>query len=348
MRKYNLLNLIYILEMVSTLEKKKNLKSNDTDATTDASGNTVKKNKGLKPYLINLLKKLIYLIIFSFISLGILMSTQIKNNIKSKIPDLVQDFSNSSKQQNIPKSMKKTMDEVSPVLKWLSTTYNNTFETDNNIYKRINELFGSLFSISITNNKSKEVKEGGAQILFSMIFTTFYFFLSPILALINSSISSVVNFIAPFYFNYEHANLLFDNYNFIIAIITYIIFQYINLFSDSVTGIVGFWGTLTMMVFEPYLYNFLAVARQYIDPKNPDTEIITNLINVLLSDDKVNYNYWKTKGVPMIKKIAPVLVNLFLIYAAISSNNYLSNSVTYGLWAGIVLINIPLIISLIL
>jgi hypothetical protein len=343
--------------MSSNIEKKKEEK-NPKDGSKEDD-----KNKGIGPFLINLLKKLIYLLIFSFISLGILMSTQINKNIKSRIPNIVTDFtskikktvSNPNTEQGIKDAseierLERLYKESGPVMKWLSTTYNKTFQADSDIYAQINKLFGSLFSISILDtkkiNSGKPEKQSAGQALFSIIFTSIYFFLSPILALLNAGISGIVNFIAPFYYNYEYSHLLFGEYNIIIAILIYILFQYINLFSDSVTSGIGFWGTLSLMIFEPYLYNGLAVARKYIVPGNDATSYILDIINVLLDDKDTNYNYWKTKGVPMIKKIAPVLVNLFLIYAASSSSNYLPSQVSIGLWVGVFVINIPIILSL--
>lgn len=343
--------------MVSKVEIKKKEKNNDKTKSDDD------KKKGIKPYLINLLKKLIYLLIFSFISFGILMSTQIKKNIKSRIPDIVTDFTakitepnnsnshvNKEKTQREIEKLKKAYKETGPIIKWLSTTYNKTFKKDSDIYNEINSIIGSLFNISILDTKKTgnetNIKETPGQSIFSMILTSLYFFLSPILLLINPPISAAINYIAPFYYNFEYSNLLFNDFNVILGIIVYIITQFVNFFSDAFTAYTGFWGTFTTMIFEPYLYNAFFVAKKYIDPKNEDTKVILDLINILLDDDKENYNYWKTKAVPMIKKIAPVLVNLFLIYSAVSSRNYLPSQITIGIWVGIILINIPIILSL--
>jgi len=311
-------------ETKNAIDKKREEKSNSNNNDNKTQETHP---KGVGAYLMFMFKSFLGFLIFTFISLGIIMSIQNNDYNKYNIPSFLQDFSNTINTNcycffdKIIKSMFNIeigLDNFFLSIKqWLSTSYYKTLQTDITTYNDINTYLRDFFNIAFIKSDPNNTKSLSSVV--SMAVGFLFFMFSPLISMFSSGMAYLINYLGPIYYNFVNFEILFNNgiiYFFINLWILFVML-FINLFLGAITGGISSFITGLSMVFRPYISDF--------------------------SNFNQPYYYLNTIAVPLLKKISPLLVDLFLIYAAISSTQYVNSNISMGIWLGVLLINIPII-----
>lgn len=319
-------NLYTQKKVQSAIDKKKEEKAQTSVSSSNSSQTS--QPKGWGPFIGNILVALLALIIFIFMSLGIIMSVQI-NNPKYSIPYFFQDFSNSVNTScfcffdKIMKSMFNIEIGLDAfflsIKRWLSTSYYKTVETDINTYLDINKYIGEFFEPIYSN-------PGGALAIGSIltsVLSFIYIMSGPAIHLLSSNLAFIINYLGPIYYNFTNFEILFNNGIIYFFINLWILFSMllINLFLGGIGGSIAALFTGLSMLFSPYMSDFKLPGGVF--------------------DENSNF---KRYALPVFKRSMEAFVILYMIYVAATSSSYVSNGVTIGLWVGTAFVTLSLIL----
>lgn len=338
-----------------------------SDKRNEKNGITEKKDnspKGFKEYGKNLGKMLFHLFVWSIISFGFIVSIKETRFTQFSIPDILKDFSNQLNSikpgdfgsfitsiftmimnmiQDIFSGFSGTKHNYSPFQKWLSTVYNKTYQTENDILKRLNDAIQMIFGLSyIRVNK----QSSGAHTAFAVISALLLFILAPFFAFGYSAITWGVSFFTPMYQAFENRELLnygsFINLIFVLCSLWFFFFSGLFVVSPIYSFII-----ICMLFFMPYILAGLDLLRKSLTYmmnmssgiEKEGLQDAISAITYIIGQD--NIDYFGTYAAPVFKKVIPFLINFLLIYAAATTTTYgLPEGVSIGMWIGLAIFNI--------
>jgi hypothetical protein len=336
-------------------------KRNKKNGTTEKKDNSP---KGFSEYGKNLGKMLFHLFIWSIVSFGFIVSIKETRFTQFSIPSFLKDFSNELNKkkpqdsgnfissiitmimnmiQDIFGGSSQEKHNYSPFQKWLSTIYNKTYQTENNILNRLNDAIQMIFGLSyIRVNK----QSSGGHAAFSVISALLLFILAPFLAFGYSAITWAVSFFTPMIQAFENRELLkFESFiSFIFVLFSLWFFFFSGLF--VVSPIYSF-VIICMLFFMPYILAGLDLLRKSLTymmnmssgKEKEGLQDAISAITYIIGQD--NIDYFGTYAAPVFKKVIPFLINFLLIYAAATTTTYgLPEGVSIGMWIGLAIFNI--------